>query len=64
MSSALENRLEKVEAASDNSRKKVAVIDMGDAATEEEACERHYREHPEDRGAKLTVIIVDPTRMD
>ena len=40
---------------------KVAVI-LVDGCSEEEACERHYLTHPEDRGAthQIFLHVVDP----
>ena len=40
---------------------KVPII-LVDGCTEEEACERHYQAHPEDRGAarQIFLYVVDP----
>ncbi len=38
-------------------KKEVAVITQGDEESQEQALERHFSEHPEDRHAKLNVLI-------
>jgi hypothetical protein len=52
---ALANR----QAASAHSKVPIILVD---GVTEEEACERHYLAHPEDRGAahRIFLHVVDP----
>ena len=59
--SRLESRVDRLEDNTGERRKAVIVIEVGE--TVEEATERHFAEHPKDRGARdpMFVQLVDPT---
>jgi len=52
-------QLANLQAATTYSKVPIIIVD---GVTEEEACERHYLTHPEDRGAahQIFLVVVDP----
>ncbi len=57
----MQRRVDRLEDNTGERRKAVIVIEVGE--TEEAATERHFAEHPDERGARdpMFVQLVDPT---